>query len=138
MLGSSTPGSSMMMHSLIYGLNVYQELNSLRQQYRENKYSVFYFSKALSNIQLFVEFFFEIMHERAEPLIVAIELAKSVLKFREYRLLVGQEKINTYIEMEAYQELKKMKEIKDAHFTLVRTKKKLPKIKQFKGSQKLE
>jgi hypothetical protein len=63
---------------------------------------VFYFSKALTNIELFVEFFFEIMHERAEPLIAAIELAKCVLKLREYRLLVGQEKINTYVEMETY------------------------------------
>jgi len=31
-----------------------------------------------------------------------------------------------------------MKEIKDAHFTLVRSKKKLPKIKTFKPSQKLD
>jgi hypothetical protein len=31
-----------------------------------------------------------------------------------------------------------MKEIKDAHFTLVRSKKKLPKIKNFKPSQKLD
>jgi hypothetical protein len=31
-----------------------------------------------------------------------------------------------------------MKEIKEAHFTLVRSKKKLPKIKTFKPSQKLE
>jgi len=82
-------GSSTMMHSLIYGLNLYQEINSLRTQYRENKYEVFYFSKAVSNCQLFIEFFFEILHERAEPLIVVIELLKSLLKFREYRLLVG-------------------------------------------------
>jgi hypothetical protein len=31
-----------------------------------------------------------------------------------------------------------MKEIKDAHFTLVRSKKKLPKIKSFRPSQKLD
>ena len=31
-----------------------------------------------------------------------------------------------------------MKEIKEAHFTLVRSKKKLPKLKNFKPSQKLE
>ena len=31
-----------------------------------------------------------------------------------------------------------MKEIKDAHFTLVRSKKKLPKIKTFRPSQKLD
>ena len=64
---------------------------------------MFYFSKALSNIQLFIEFFFEVLNERAEPLILAIEGLKSLLKLREYRLLVGgKERINTYIEMEAY------------------------------------
>ena len=78
------------------------------------------------------------MHEKPEPLIAVIELIKCVLKLKEYRILVGQEKINSYLEMEHYQELKILKEIKDAHFTLVRSKKRLPKIKNFKFSQKLE
>jgi hypothetical protein len=34
--------------------------------------------------------------------------------------------------------MKRMKEIKEAHFTLVRSRKKLPKIKNFKFSQKLD
>ena len=63
---------------------------------------MFYFSKALTNIQLFIEFFFEILNEKAEPLIATIELAKALLKFREYRLLVGSERFNTYLEMESY------------------------------------
>jgi hypothetical protein len=45
---------------------------------------VFYFSKGLSNIQLFVEFLFEILHEKDEPLIAMIELVKAGLKLREY------------------------------------------------------
>lgn len=135
---SFVSGRGMFMHALIYGMNVYSELNSLRQQYKENKYTVFYFSKALSNIELFVEFFFEIMHERAEPLIAWVELAKCLLRLREYKLLVAQEKINTYVEMETYQEFKRMKEIRDAHFTLERSKKRMPKIKNFKHSSKLE
>jgi hypothetical protein len=85
-----------------------------------------------------VEFFFEIMNERTEPLIAVVEFVKMILKFREYRLLVGSERINAYIDMEAYQEMKRLKEIKDAHFTLVRSRKRLPKIKQFKLSQKLD
>ncbi len=69
----------------MYGLNVYSEINQLRQQYKNNKYDVFYFSKALSNIELFIEFFFEILNERAEPLIVVIEGLKAFLRLREYR-----------------------------------------------------
>lgn len=61
-----------------------------------------------------------------------------MLKFREYRLLVGSERLNTYLEMESYQELKRMKEIKDKHFQLVRSKKTLPKLKQFKVNPRLE
>ncbi len=90
---------------------------------------MFYFSKAVSNIQLFIEFFFEILNERAEPLIATIELIKALLKFREYRLLVSNERLNTYLEMESYQELKRLKEIKEKHFLLVRSKKTLPKLK---------
>lgn len=138
----SMPGapanSSTMMHSLIYGLNVYQELNALRAQYRDNKHKVFYFSKAIGNIQLFIEFFFEILNEKAEPLIALVEFIKAILKFREYRLLVGSEKLNTYIEMESYHELKRIKEIKDKHFQLVRSKKTLPRLRQFKPSARLE
>jgi hypothetical protein len=99
---------------------------------------VFYFSQAVSKVQLFIEFFFELMHERVEPLLVVIEIGKVLLKLREYRLLVGHEKINTYIDMDAYQEMKRLKEIRDAHFTLVRSQKTLPKIKNFKPSAKLQ
>ena len=99
---------------------------------------MFYFSKAIGNIQLFIEFFFEILNEKAEPLIAVVELVKSILKFREYRLLVSSENLNTYIEMESYHELKRIKEIKDKHFQLVRSKKTLPKLKNFKPSSKLE
>lgn len=95
---------------------------------------MFYFSKALTNCQLFVEFFWEILNERSEPLIAIIEFFKCILKFREYKMLVDTEKVNSYIEMETYQEMKRIKEIKDAHFTLVRSRKKLPKIKNFKFS----
>ena len=98
---------------------------------------MFYFSKALSNIELFLEFFFEILNERCEPLIAVIEAFKSLLRLREYKQLIDKENINAYIDIDAYKELKRIKEIKDSHFFLVRSKKQLPKIKQFKVSQKL-
>jgi hypothetical protein len=85
-----------------------------------------------------VEFFFEIMNERPEPLIAVIEFAKCILKLKEYALLVGQERLNAYIDSDQYQEMKRLKEIKEAHFTLVRSRKRLPKIKSFKFSEKLE
>ena len=85
-----------------------------------------------------MEFFFEIMNERPEPLIAVIEFAKCILKLKEYALLVGQERLNAYIDSDQYQEMKRLKEIKEAHFTLVRSRKRLPKIKSFKFSEKLE
>lgn len=113
----------------MYGLNVYSEINQLRQQYKNNKYDVFYFSKALSNIELFLEFFFEILNERCEPLIALLEGVKAMLRLREYNQLINKENINAYIDIEAYKELKRLKEIKDSHFYLVRSKKQMPKIK---------
>lgn len=106
-------------------------MRQMQQAYKDNRYEVFYFSKMMTNCQLFVEFFFEMMHERAEPLLVVIEAAKVLLKLREYRLLVGKERLHAYIDVESYQELKRLKEIKDDHFKLVRSKKLMPKIKNF-------
>lgn len=68
----------------MYGISLMGELNELRRQYRNNKFKVFYFSKSLANIQLFIEFLFEILHEKDEPLIALIELIKAGLKLREY------------------------------------------------------
>ena len=72
------------LHLTMYGISLMGELNELRRQYRNNKFKVFYFSKSLANIQLFIEFLFEILHEKGEPLIAIIELVKAGLKLREY------------------------------------------------------
>jgi len=88
-------------------------------------------------VELFLEFFFEILNERDEPLIATIEFIKAILKFKEYKALILKENINAYIELDAYKEIKRLKEIKENHFYLVRSKKRLPKIKTFKFSDKL-
>ena len=60
------------------------ELNDLRKQYKNNKLKVFYLSKGLNNIQLFVEFLFEILHEKDEPIVSVVEFMKAMLKLKEY------------------------------------------------------
>ncbi|CDW78719.1 UNKNOWN [Stylonychia lemnae] len=128
----------LILHSMMYGLNVFSEIRQLQQQYQDNQYAVFYFSKALSNIGLFIEFFFEILNERCEPVVVIIEGLKSFLRLREYSQLLFKENINVFIDIEPYKEFKKLKEIKESHFTLVRSKKQLPKIPNFQPSKKLQ
>lgn len=142
---ASEPSSSNMissrgliLQSMMYGLNVYSELRQLSQQYHNNQYAVFYFSKAPSNIGLFIEFFFEILNERCEPIVLIIEGLKSFLRLREYHQLLFQENINVYIDIEAYKDLKRLKEIKESHFKLVRSKREIPKITNFQTSSKLE
>lgn len=76
------------LHLAMYGVSLMGELNELRRQYKNNNFKLFYFSKGLSNIQLFIEFLFEILHEKAEPLIAVVELAKAGLRLREYYLLI--------------------------------------------------
>ena len=110
----------------------------MRQHYLNNKYDVFYFSKGLSNIEYFIEFFFEILNEKVEPVILFLEGIKVLLRLREYMQLLKSEHVNSYIDIDAYQEMKKLKEIKENHFFLVRSKKRLPKIKNFKFSTKLQ
>lgn len=105
--------------SQLYILN---ELNDLRKQFKSNKFKVFYFSKGLNNLQLFVEFLFEILHEKDEPLIMLIEAAKSCFKLREYYQLIHQEGINIYLDIESYRELTLLKEIKEGHIQMMKTK----------------
>jgi hypothetical protein len=122
----------LILQSMMYGLNVYQEIRQLMQQYKSNEYLVFYFSKAPSNIDLFVEFFFEILNERCEPVVIVFEALKAALRLREYSQLLVLENINVYIDLEAYKDMKKLKEIKETHFKLIRSRKQLPKIPDFK------
>lgn len=94
---------------------------------------MFYFSKGLSNIQLFVEFLFEILHEKDEPLIALIELFKAGLRLREYYQLLKKEKgIHSYLELESYRELTLLKEIKQNHIQLMRSKRHIEKLHDFK------
>lgn len=102
------------------------------QQYHSNEYLVFYFSKAPTNIGLFVEFFFEILNERCEPVVICLEALKAILRLKEYSQLLVHENINAYIDLEAYKDMKKLKEIKESHFKLVRSRRQLPKIPDFK------
>lgn len=84
------------------------------------------------------EFLFEALHERSEPIVAVFELVKMVCQLREYHGLLYNEKVHTYIDLEDYQELKKIKEYKESHFTLKRTKKDLPKLKEFQISEKFK
>ena len=90
------------MHCLMYGTSLYSELADLREQCRQKKNKVTYLSGALTQIQLFVEFFFEVINERDEPIVLVIELAKCIMKMREYVALVHNESINVYVEVDLY------------------------------------
>ena len=127
-----------MLQYLIYGANLFSELNQLRQQYYDDKYEVFYFSKGVTHLELFTELIFEIMHENVDPLLFVIESVKAAFKLKEYDALLRKEKINTYLDMDSYKELKRLKEIKENHFFLSRSKRKMPKLKRFKFSDRLK
>lgn len=90
----------------MYGTSLYSELNEYRQYRASNTHKVFYQSGALSQVQLFMEFLFEVINERNEPLVFAFEAGKFFLRLREYRALVRHERINVLIDMEIYTQYK--------------------------------
>ena len=90
----------------MYGTSLYSELNEYRHYRANNTHKVAYSSSPLSQVQLFLEFLFEVINERDEPLVFAFEVAKAVLRLKEYRALVRYEHINTLIDMEQYTQLK--------------------------------
>lgn len=53
-----------------------------------------------------MEFLFEVINERDEPLVFAFETVKFALRLREYRALVKYEHINVLIDMETYTSFK--------------------------------
>jgi len=59
----------------------------------------------MAQIQIFVEFLFEMLGEKSEPLILGIELIKCAMKLNEYTKLVKNEKIKTYLELDDYRGL---------------------------------
>ena len=72
-----------------------------------------------------MEFLFEILHEKDEPIISAIEFAKAGLKLREYYQLITKEGINSYLELDSYKELTLLREIKEGHIELMRSKRRI-------------
>ena len=61
-----------------------------------------YASKAVSKIELLIEFMFEAMHEKSEPVVGLFELVKMVCRLKEYYSLIYKVKVHTYIDMEDY------------------------------------
>lgn len=77
------------------------------------------------------------LRERADPLVVILELVKCLFRFKEYKALINQENIQVYLDKESYKDFKLKKEYKESHFKLARTKKVLPKIKGFKVNERM-
>ena len=88
------------MHCLMYGTSLYSEMRDYMHYRSSNTHRVSYSSGAFSQVQLFMEFLFEVINERDEPLVFGFEAIKFFLRLREYRALVCHEKINVLIDME--------------------------------------
>ena len=94
-------------------------------------HKVFYYSKVMTSLELFIEFFYEILNEQHEPLIALVELVKSFIRLREYVGLVREESLSTYIPLESYKDFKNEQKIRETHALLARSKKRIPKILGF-------
>jgi hypothetical protein len=75
----------------MYGASMYNELTELREQFTTNdqKLKVMYLSGILSQVQIFAEFFFDILSERCEPVVLIYEALKALLKLKEYSTLIS-------------------------------------------------
>jgi len=82
-----------------------------------------YLSGILSQIQIFAEFFFDILNERDEPLVFAFEAIKALLRLKEYRDLVSSEKIKTYVDFDTYKNLKETKAYEESLCKMARSQK---------------
>ena len=113
----------LLMHILMYGTSVYSELSEFREMRADKSLKVSYWSGALSEVELFFEFIFEVINERVTPLVLAFEVAKIVFRLREYRQLVQREGVNVLINAEQYKQLKAVREREDSICKLIRSQK---------------
>ena len=82
-----------------------------------------YLSGILSQIQIFAEFFFDILNERDEPIVFVFETIKAMIRLKEYAALVNQEKIKTYLDFETYKNLKETESYEESLCKMVRSSK---------------
>ncbi len=82
-----------------------------------------YLSGILSQIQIFAEFFFDILNERDEPIVFVFEAIKAMIRLKEYAALVNQEKIKTYLDFETYKNLKETESYEESLCKMVRSSK---------------
>ena len=93
-----------------------------------------YTSQSLVNIQFFIEFLFEIIREKDEPIVAVLELIKAVLKLKEYHTLITQENaVSVYLEPDSYRDMCLQSEIKQNHNRFTRSRKYVPQLNQFKS-----
>lgn len=81
-------------------------------------------------MQIFAEFFFDMLQERAEPLVFVFEGVKAMLRLKEYRELVTNEKIKTYVDFDTYKNLKGAQEHEDSLCKMTRSSRVIKKPKE--------
>jgi hypothetical protein len=86
-----------------------------------------YLSGIISQLQIFAEFFFDILNERDEPLVFVFEAVKALLRLKEYRDLVKNEKIKTYFDFEVYKNLKETQAFEESLCKMIRSSKTIQK-----------
>lgn len=67
-----------------------------------------FLSGALSQVQIFAEFMFDVSSKDVKPLVLLFEVVKALLKFKEYSRLVKEENIKVHIDFETYKQFKEV------------------------------
>jgi hypothetical protein len=113
----------LIMHCLMYGTSLYSELADLMAQTKNNKFKVTYLSGAIAQIQLFIEFFFEVINERDEPIVLVFEVTKAFLRLREYFSLLHREELHVLLDFEVYKQFKQSEAYEQGLIKLIRSNK---------------
>lgn len=63
------------------------------------------------------------MSERDEPVVLVFESLKALLRLKEYRELISEEKIKTYVDFDTYKNLKETEAYEQSLCKMVRSSK---------------
>jgi hypothetical protein len=92
----------MLLHALMYAVNLYSETQDLVRTLSDKESKTKFYSQGVTQLQVFAEFLLDMLSEESEPLVLFLEVAKAILRLREYRSLTKRDNIKTYMDFDQY------------------------------------
>ena len=120
----------MLLHALMYAVNIYSETQDLVRTLNDKESETKFFSQGVTQLQIFAEFMLDMLSEQSEPFVLFLEIAKAILRLKEYRSLAKKDKIKTFVDFEKYNQIKLREKHAASLFQMTRSQRSVTRPKE--------